>query len=35
MLFVFDLEHVMLSTYKKRGESNNWPPIYTKWHAAE
>jgi hypothetical protein len=35
MLFVFDLEHVMLSTYKRRGEPNNWPPIYTKWHATE
>ena len=32
-LFTFELQHVMLSTYKKRGEPNNWPPIYTKWHA--
>jgi hypothetical protein len=34
MLFTFDLEHAMLATYKKRGEPDNWPPIYTKWHAA-
>jgi len=34
MLFEFDLEHVMLSTYKRRGEPDNWPPVYTKWHAA-
>lgn len=32
-LFEFDIEHAMLATYKKRGEPNNWPPIYTKWHA--
>jgi hypothetical protein len=35
MLFEFDIEHVMLSTYKKRGEPHNWPPIYTKWHASD
>ena len=34
MLFEFDLEHVLLSTYKKRGEPDNFPPRYTKWHAA-
>ena len=34
MLFEFDIEHVLLDTYKKRGEPDNWPPIYTKWHAA-
>jgi hypothetical protein len=34
MLFEFDIEHVMLSTYKTRGEPDNWPPIYTKWHAS-
>jgi len=33
LLFEFDIEHVLLATYKKRGEPNNWPPIYTKWHA--
>ncbi|MBI1816768.1 MAG: hypothetical protein HYR72_17450 [Deltaproteobacteria bacterium] len=33
MLFEFDIEHALLATYKKRGEPNNWPPIYTKWHA--
>jgi hypothetical protein len=32
-LFEFDIEHVLLSTYKKRGEPNNWPPHYEKWHA--
>jgi hypothetical protein len=35
MLFEFDIEHVMLSTYKKRGEPHNWPPVYTKWHASD
>ena len=34
-LFMFELQHVMLSTYKKRGEPSNWPPIYTKWHAGD
>lgn len=33
MLFELDIEHALLATYKKRGEPNNWPPIYTKWHA--
>ena len=33
-LFEFDIEHALLATYKPRGEPNNWPPIYTKWHAA-
>ena len=32
-LFEFGLEHVMLATYKKRGEPNNFPPKYSKWHA--
>jgi len=32
LLFEFDIEHALLATYKKRGEPNNWPPIYTKWH---
>jgi hypothetical protein len=32
-LFEFDIEHVLLSTYKKRGEPGNWPPAYEKWHA--
>ena len=31
-LFEFDIEHVLLSTYKKRGEPDNWPPRYEKWH---
>ena len=31
-LFEFDIQRVLLSTYKKRGEPNNWPPIYQKWH---
>jgi hypothetical protein len=33
MLFEFHIEHALLSTYKKRGEPDNWPPKYTKWHA--
>jgi hypothetical protein len=33
-LFEFDIEHALLATYKKRGEPNNWPPVYTKWHAS-
>jgi len=33
LLFEFTIEHALLATYKKRGEPNNWPPIYTKWHA--
>ena len=32
-LFEFDLAHVLLSTYKKRGEPDNWPPRYDRWHA--
>ena len=35
MLFEFDLEHALLSTYKKRGEPDNFPPVYSKWHAPE
>jgi len=35
MLFEFGIEHVMLSIYKKRGGPDNWPPIYTKWHACD
>jgi hypothetical protein len=35
MLFEFDLERVMLATYKKRGEPDNGPPVYMKWHASE
>jgi hypothetical protein len=31
-LFEFDIQRVLLSTYKKRGEPNNWPPVYQKWH---
>lgn len=33
-LFEFDIEHVLLSTYKTRGEPDNWPPLYEKWHAS-
>ena len=32
-LFEFDLAHALLSTYKKRGEPDNWPPRYERWHA--
>jgi hypothetical protein len=32
-LFEFEVETVLLSTYKKRGEPNNWPPLYQKWRA--
>lgn len=31
-VFEFLIEHALLSTYKKRGEPDNWPPVYTKWH---
>jgi hypothetical protein len=31
-LFEFDLDRILLSTYKKRGEPDNWPPRYEKWH---
>jgi hypothetical protein len=30
-LFEFDIERVLLATYKKRGEPDNWPPRYAKW----
>ena len=33
-LFEFGIQRVLLSTYKTRGEPNNWPPIYQKWHDA-
>jgi len=32
-LFELGIEHALLARYKKRGEPNNWPPVYTKWHA--
>ena len=32
-LFEFQLETALLSTYKKRGEPDNWPPVYAKWRA--
>ena len=35
MLFELHIEHALLSTYKKRGEPDNWPPVYTKWHGGE
>jgi hypothetical protein len=33
MLFELSIEHALLSAYKKRGEPDNFPPKYTKWHA--
>ena len=30
-LFEFLVERALLSTYKKRGEPDNWPPRYEKW----
>jgi len=30
-LFEFQVERALLSTYKKRGEPENWPPLYQKW----
>jgi hypothetical protein len=33
-LFEFHIERALLSTYKKRGEPNNWPPTYQKWRDA-
>lgn len=33
-LFEFDIDQVLLSTYKKRGEPDNWPPRYEKWQAS-
>ena len=30
-LFEFDIERVLLATYKKRGEPDNWPPVYRRW----
>lgn len=32
--FEFDIEHALLATYKPRGTPDNFPPHYTKWHAA-
>lgn len=32
-LFEFDIDRVLLATYKKRGEPDNWPPRYDKWRA--
>ena len=32
-LFEFDLEHVLLATYKKRGSPDSFPPRYDRWHA--
>ena len=32
-LFELRIETALLSTYKKRGEPNNWPPRYDKWRA--
>jgi hypothetical protein len=32
-LFEFDIERALLATYKRRGEPDNWPPRYEKWHA--
>lgn len=33
LLFELLVEHALLATYKPRGQPNNWPPLYTKWHA--
>jgi hypothetical protein len=33
ILFALDIEHVLLATYKKRGEPDAFPPHYSKWHA--
>ena len=33
-LFEFMIERVLLSTYKERGEPDNWPPIYEKWQTS-
>lgn len=30
-LFEFMIERVLLSTYKRRGEPDNWPPRYDRW----
>jgi hypothetical protein len=32
-LFEFDVERALLAVYKKRGEPDNWPPRYERWHA--
>lgn len=32
-LFEFEIEHALLARYKKRGEPDSWPPVYTHWHA--
>ncbi len=34
-LFELRIERALLSTYKKRGEPDNWPPRYTKWSAGD
>lgn len=31
-LFEFLIERALLSTYKPRGQPDNWPPVYEKWH---
>jgi hypothetical protein len=31
LLFEFEIERVLLSLYKPRGEPDNWPPRYEKW----
>lgn len=33
LLFEFDIERALLASYKKCGEPDNWPPVYTRWHA--
>jgi hypothetical protein len=33
-LFEFMIERALLSTYKKRGEPDSWPPRYEKWRDA-
>lgn len=34
IFFEFLIERALLSTYKPRGEPDNWPPTYTKWRDA-
>ena len=34
LLFELALERALLSSYKKRGEPDNWPPRYERWSAS-
>jgi hypothetical protein len=31
-LFEFSIDRALLAQYKARGEPENWPPRYAKWH---